>query len=90
MAVFRHTRQNITKGVRQMRKSEYYNRLNWAYPEPLPDGFVKPDHFDPEPIVLKAKKKSFEITLSNFESDKAIIAITKNSDNSYTLCVDEE
>ena len=73
-----------------MTEREYYNRLNWAYPEPLPDGFVKPDHFDPEPIVLKTKKKSFKITLSNFESDKAIIAITKNSDNSYTLCVDEE
>lgn len=90
MAVLRHTRQNITKGVRQMRKSEYYNRLNWAYPEPLPDGFVKPDHFDPEPIVLKANKKSFKITLSNSEFNKAIIAIIKNSDNSYTLCVDEE
>lgn len=73
-----------------MTEREYYNRLNWAYPDSLPDGFVKPDHFDPEPIVLKTKKKSFKITLSNSEFNKANISIIKNSANSYTFCIDEE
>lgn len=73
-----------------MTEAEYYNRLNWAYPEPLPPDFVKPDRFDPpEKNSKKEKIKYFSFCLENLGFNTLHIGIEKDSDSYYSISVGE-